>query len=178
MLKCDCNFIEITLRQECSPETLLHIFIFFRTPFPKNISRRMLVKLLLFLIEYFLCYLIEGGRAGGVQASTLKLSSNRNNELYRPTLSFYLSSEAVVQKCSVKKVFKIHRKTPGPKPKACNFIKKETLAQVFSCEFCEISKNIFFHKTPLVAASDRLVAQASSAAMSSSEYQEVLIFMV
>ena len=27
---------------------------------------------------------------------------------------------------------------------ACNFIKKETLAQVFSCEFCEISKNIFF----------------------------------
>ena len=25
-----------------------------------------------------------------------------------------------------------------------NFIKKETLAQVFSCEFCEIFKNIFF----------------------------------
>ena len=24
---------------------------------------------------------------------------------------------------------------------ACNFIKKESLAQVFSCEFCEISKN-------------------------------------
>ena len=27
---------------------------------------------------------------------------------------------------------------------ACNFIKKETLAQVFSCEFCKISKNTFF----------------------------------
>ena len=27
---------------------------------------------------------------------------------------------------------------------AYNFIKKETLAQVFSCEFCEISKNTFF----------------------------------
>ena len=27
---------------------------------------------------------------------------------------------------------------------ACNFIKKETLAQEFSCEFCEISKNTFF----------------------------------
>ena len=25
-----------------------------------------------------------------------------------------------------------------------NFIKKETLAQVFSCEFCEIFKNTFF----------------------------------
>ena len=35
----------------------------------------------------------------------------------------------------------------------CKFIKKETLAQVFSCEFCEYSKNTFFHRTPLVAAS-------------------------
>ena len=26
----------------------------------------------------------------------------------------------------------------------CNFIKKETLAQVISCEFCEISKYTFF----------------------------------
>ena len=26
----------------------------------------------------------------------------------------------------------------------CNFIKKETLAQVFSREFCEISKSTFF----------------------------------
>ena len=31
------------------------------------------------------------------------------------------------------------------------FIKKETLAQVFSCEFCEISKNTFFYRTPPVA---------------------------
>ena len=27
---------------------------------------------------------------------------------------------------------------------ACNFIKKETLAQMFSCESCQISKNTFF----------------------------------
>ena len=27
---------------------------------------------------------------------------------------------------------------------ACNFIKKETLAQVFSCDFCEISTSTFF----------------------------------
>ena len=27
---------------------------------------------------------------------------------------------------------------------ACNFIKKEAMAQVFSCEFCQISKNTFF----------------------------------
>ena len=30
------------------------------------------------------------------------------------------------------------------RPQAYNFIKKETLAQVFFCEFCEIFKNIFF----------------------------------
>ena len=35
----------------------------------------------------------------------------------------------------------------------CNFIKKETLAQMFSCEFCEIFKNTYFCRTPLVAAS-------------------------
>ena len=37
--------------------------------------------------------------------------------------------------------------------KACNFIKKETLTQVFSCKFYEISKNNFFYRTPPVAAS-------------------------
>ena len=36
---------------------------------------------------------------------------------------------------------------------ACNFIRKETLTQVFSCGFCEISKNTFFYRTPLVAVS-------------------------
>ena len=42
------------------------------------------------------------------------------------------------------------------KPEACNFIKKETLAQVFSCEFCEIYKSTFYYRTTLVAASDVL----------------------
>ena len=36
---------------------------------------------------------------------------------------------------------------------ACKFIKKETLVQVFSCEFCEISNNTFYYRTPPVAAS-------------------------
>ena len=31
-------------------------------------------------------------------------------------------------------------------PQACNFIKNETLAQMFSCEFCKISKITFFTK--------------------------------
>ena len=83
--------------------------------------------------------------------------------------------EAVAQRCSVKKVFlEVSQnsqentcasvssliKLQGARvsfliklqAKACNFIKKETLTQVFSCEFCETS-NTFFHRTPPVAAS-------------------------
>ena len=33
-----------------------------------------------------------------------------------------------------------------------NFIKKETLAQVFSCELCEIYTNTFSYRTPPAAA--------------------------
>ena len=50
-----------------------------------------------------------------------------------------------------KKIFsefhKIHRKTPVS-VNTCSLIKKETLAQVFSCEFCEISENTFYKTTP------------------------------
>ena len=38
--------------------------------------------------------------------------------------------------------------------KACNVIKKETLAQAFSREFCKISKNTFSYRTPPVGASE------------------------
>ena len=42
------------------------------------------------------------------------------------------------------------------RPQACNFIRKETLAQVFSCEFCEICKSIFFTEDLRTTASERL----------------------
>ena len=32
-------------------------------------------------------------------------------------------------------------------PKGCNLIKKETLEKMFSCEFCEISRNNFLNST-------------------------------
>ena len=38
-------------------------------------------------------------------------------------------------------------------PKAWNFIKKESLAQVYSCEFCKTSKNTLFYRTTSAAAS-------------------------
>ena len=37
---------------------------------------------------------------------------------------------------------------------ACNFIKKEFLAQVFSCEFCEIFKNNFLTEHLRATASE------------------------
>ena len=37
------------------------------------------------------------------------------------------------------------------KLQVCNFIKKETVAQVFSCDFCEISRNSFSYRTPPVS---------------------------
>ena len=72
--------------------------------------------------------------------------------------------EALVRRCSVKKVFlensqnsqentcvrDFFNKVASLRPQACNFTKKE----VFSCGFCEISKNTFFYRTRSVAASD------------------------
>ena len=66
-------------------------------------------------------------------------------------------SEANHQRCSLKKVFL--EISQNPQEKTCtrdcfliklqaNFINKESLAQVFSCEFCEISKSTFFYITP------------------------------
>ena len=42
-------------------------------------------------------------------------------------------------------------KVAGLRPQAFKFIKKDSLAKVFSSEFCEFSKNIFFKRTPPVA---------------------------
>ena len=39
------------------------------------------------------------------------------------------------------------------KAKACNFVKKETVVQVFSCGFYEIFKNTFSYRASPVAAS-------------------------
>ena len=51
---------------------------------------------------------------------------------------------------SVKKLFsKILQNS-----QACNFIEKEALAQVFSCEFYEISKSTFFTEHLRATASE------------------------
>ena len=75
--------------------------------------------------------------------------------------------EAVTRRCFAKKVFLGLRSATLLKKRlwhkcflGCNFIKKETLAQVFSCEFCKISKNTFSYRTPPVAASRNQIFKA------------------
>ena len=70
--------------------------------------------------------------------STLSFRKQVNNFLLLCPFTVFEQTEAVVQRCSVKKVFlNISQKSQG---NICatvcfNFIKKETLAQVFPCEF-------------------------------------------
>ena len=82
---------------------------------------------------------------------------------------FYISEilQEIYSSCSMPKIYPEYLnfenisknciRVPGPieilelQPR--NFINKETLAQVFSCEFCEIFKNVFFLRTLQVAVS-------------------------
>ena len=78
--------------------------------------------------------------------------------------------EAVARRCSVKKVFLEMSQNSQEKTSArVSFLIKLKASQVFSCEFYEISKNIFFHRTPLVAASVFL-STATSREKSTSHY--------
>ena len=73
------------------------------------------------------------------------------------TASEKIKAEAVVQICSVKNVFLESSQNSQEntctrvsflQSWACNFIKIESLTQVFSCEFCKhLSKNTFFRGT-------------------------------
>ena len=117
----------------------------------------------LFLKIFFLPLLLREVPSSSLNIERLK---DRNAGLCRLThvkmyvkmtflLMLNLTTEAVVQRCSLKKgVLRNFTKFTGRylcqslffskvadlSPESCNFIKKETLAQVFSCEFCEISK--------------------------------------
>ena len=61
---------------------------------------------------------------------------------FRVVIHRTLIPEAVAQRCSVKKVFLKISQNSKENTKAFNVI-NETLAQVFSCEFCELFKNTF-----------------------------------
>ena len=49
-----------------------------------------------------------------------------------------------IRASSIGSALTIEKQQPKVLEEAFNFIKKETLAQVFSCKYCEISNNTFF----------------------------------
>ena len=63
--------------------------------------------------------------------------------------SMFQMVEAVTRRSSVQKDFL----EILPQSSACNFNKNETLAHLFPCEICEISKNTISYRTPPVADS-------------------------
>ena len=80
---------------------------------------------------------------------------------------FSSDAEALARRCSEKKVFLNISQNSQKKPCASLFfltqscrpqrgatlLKKETLAQLLSCEFCETFQNTFFNRTRPMAAS-------------------------
>ena len=70
-----------------------------------------------------------------------------NQELFCKSKKIYLISQEYI--CVRVSFF---NKVAG-RLEACNFIRKETPTEAFSCQFCEVFKNTFFHGTPPIAAS-------------------------
>ena len=57
-----------------------------------------------------------------------------------------------LRKCVLRNFAKFTGKHLCQSLRPATLLKKETLAQMFSCEFCEISKIAFFHRAPLGAS--------------------------
>ena len=92
-----------------------------------------------------------------------KIHEIRRNYGISCSKSIEIYAEAVVRRCSLKKMFlEISQNSQentcarvsflNNLPQACNLFKKESLVQVFTCEFYEISKNTFSYGTPPVVA--------------------------
>ena len=86
-------------------------------------------------------------------------------------LTLKIFSKALARRCSVKKVFlKLHRKNSPEKTCSRFFNKNETLAQVFSNEFCTIFKNNFFKEHLWTTTS---IFHNTVSAFSTAEFKQV-----
>ena len=75
------------------------------------------------------------------------MNKNLNKEtMKRPKLGNKFLEREMMRKGKDIQNIRVFAKTT----RACNSINKETLAQVFFCEFGEISKNTFLHRPSLV----------------------------
>ena len=149
-----------------SPETMLHHFV--TTDGLIRVSKKQKIpNSFYFSISVLgMCHLLYDLIATGIILAAC-MPSVLFDSVYQNTKK---NIEALVRsshrRCSIKKVFleisQNSQENTCPtasflinlQAKTCSFIKKETLAQMFRCKFCEISRNTFSGRTPPVAASD------------------------
>ena len=106
------------------------------------------LKKMIFILEnivFLLKYHIDWHQKKDTRNSHLRYST-RKGVLRNFTKFTDLCQSLFFNKVLKKSLFFYRRK-------ACNFIKREALAMVFSCEFCEISKTTTFTEHSLVTAS-------------------------
>ena len=144
-----CNFIKKRLQHRCLP---VNIAKFIRTPFCREHLRWLLLKG------------IENQSVKGVLPilhQIKKLHLKITGHVYSFIESAEIS-EVVAQRCSVKKfLWEISQKSQENTCARVSFLTKlqastikQTLAQVFFCEFCKSSRSTSCYRTPSVDASE------------------------
>ena len=167
-IKLQSNFSEITLQLGCFPVNLLHIF---RTPFLKNTSGGLLLKTHKGKFQYFnfedifnfyTFDLLHFCKTGAETTSNASFQFHWGKFSWIKILIKFLepTTRGVLQKRMFLEILQNSQENTCArvsfliKLQACNFIKNDTPAKVLSCEFCEISKNIFFTEHLWATASE------------------------
>ena len=143
----------MTLQLGCSSVNMLHIF---RTPFHKSTSGGLLlIFIFLFLLNNSSLSGLSGLEQFDESFEKSKCCSNRNS---RPQVFCKKGVLRNLIKFTGKHLCQslFFNKFAGLRP--ATLLKKKTLAQVFSCEFYQISKNTLFYRTTLVAASVAMIS--------------------
>ena len=139
------------------------IYIFFQNYFINGFLIALTKKFFSFFLKQFVLKLLQTRHLEGSVLYKIKknvfdssvtndcfyifehIFSDRRIAYFRQKNALRSLDRSSHQRCSVRRgVLKHFTKFTGKHPywsQACNFIKKETPAKVFSCEFCEIFKN-------------------------------------
>ena len=151
-----CNFMKKRLQHRCFPVKFTK---FLRAPILKSICERLTAS-----IYWFQILIVDSTHFSSSYISILpeKLRKDLVFSRFQGVWKWNTGIKTVdISRSSCPEVF--YKKgvlTNSTKftgnTCASLFFNKVTLAQVFSCEFCEISKNTFWHRTPLVADSENL----------------------
>ena len=132
----------------------------------KNLSQ-YLFRLVCFLFWFFLWPYILNGRAFSTEQLIFSVLPSKYFAIYAEKYALYQANFGHVSEVfqGLFFAFLLQRKDvlgSRLQEKACIFIKKETLRQVCSCEFCEIYNNTFFTEHLQTTASAFLMVYLES----------------